>query len=89
MSTTKRPDFGDVLQVGDFFSGLKGLLHTTGVEITAYIFGYLTVHRWDASTVHRFLKLSLVCCVTDIYRQLSHISISYYLTIRLNQVVSL
>jgi hypothetical protein len=34
-STTKRPDFGEFLKIGKwFFSGLKGLLRTTGVQIS-------------------------------------------------------
>jgi hypothetical protein len=36
VSTMKRPDFGEFLKIGKwFFSGLKGLLHTTGVHIPA------------------------------------------------------
>ena len=36
VSTMKRPDFGEFLKIGKwFFSGLKGLLRTTGVQILA------------------------------------------------------
>jgi hypothetical protein len=36
VSTMKHPDLGDVLEKGFFFSsGVKGLLHTTGVHIPA------------------------------------------------------
>jgi hypothetical protein len=37
VSTLKRPDFGDVLEIGNWFSVSdgKGLLHNTGVQIPA------------------------------------------------------
>jgi hypothetical protein len=38
MSTMKCPDYGDVLNIGKFFSGGKDLLHTTGIQIIAYFF---------------------------------------------------
>jgi hypothetical protein len=36
VSTMKSPDFGEFLKISKcFFSGLKGLLRTTGVQIPA------------------------------------------------------
>jgi hypothetical protein len=35
VSTIKRPDFEDILKIGNVFSDVKGLLSTTGVEIPA------------------------------------------------------
>jgi hypothetical protein len=35
----KRPDFEDILKIGKcFFTGVKGPLHTTGVQIPIQIF---------------------------------------------------
>jgi hypothetical protein len=43
------PGFGGVLKTGKCFSsGVKGFLHTTGVQIPASILGYLMDHRWAA-----------------------------------------
>jgi hypothetical protein len=38
MSAMKRPDFLDVLEICNFFSVVKDLLLTTGVQIRAYSF---------------------------------------------------
>jgi hypothetical protein len=37
--TMKRPDYGDGLKIGKWiFSGVRDLLHTTGIQSPAYIF---------------------------------------------------
>jgi hypothetical protein len=48
----KRPDFGKFLKIGKwFFSGLKGLLRSTGFKIPPKVLGYLTGHRWGAFVI--------------------------------------
>jgi hypothetical protein len=50
--TIKHTDFWNVYKRDKFFSsGVKGLLHTTGIEISTYILGYLMGHHWGTSTV--------------------------------------
>jgi hypothetical protein len=48
----RRPDFGDVLKIGSFFSDVKGPLRTTRVQIPTYILWYFTGHRWGAPEVY-------------------------------------
>jgi hypothetical protein len=35
----KRPDLLDISKIGNFFPGVKDLLHNTGVQVYAQIFG--------------------------------------------------
>jgi hypothetical protein len=43
----KRLGFGKIV----LFAGLKGLLHTTGVQIPPKFLDYLTGYRWGAPAV--------------------------------------
>jgi hypothetical protein len=66
----KRLGFGDVLKIcKSGFSGAKDFLHTTGIQVSAYIFRlpheppFRRTNGADGEVY--FLKLNLVCCLTD------------------------
>jgi hypothetical protein len=47
----KRPNFGDVLKMGNLFLKGKGLVPTTESKFQAKYLGYLTGHLWGTITV--------------------------------------
>jgi hypothetical protein len=64
----KRPDFGEFLKIDKwFFSGIKGLLRTTGVQAPPKFLCYRTGHRWGAVVISRRNGVSsgegASCCV--------------------------
>jgi hypothetical protein len=51
MYTMKHLDFGDVLKIGEWFQVLWVSCVVQEFTLQPKFLGYLTGHRWDASTV--------------------------------------